>query len=95
MSKDDKTKIYDSPDFQDEPSVKLGIKSPEEFRRLYGCNVDLGQRDIELYKRLQDYRNQDDGNASQQWREFKAWCRDNGYTQEEVNRAKKNSMIKL
>jgi len=66
--------------------------NPEEFRRLYECVFEPDQRGVELHHRLQAYYNQDDGNASQQWRDFKTWCRDNGYTQEEVNRAKKSVM---
>jgi len=92
MSKDDKSTIYESPDFYGAPSVKPGIKTQEEFRRLYECVFEPDQRYIELYNRLRDFYMRDDGSISQQWRDIKKWCRDHGYAQEEIDRAKKDVM---
>jgi len=64
---------------------------------LYG-DFTPSQRDIDLYERLELYYRQttdemDNRKAMSYWKEFKRWCADRGYTQEEINRAKRNVRI--
>ena len=58
----------------------------------------LDQRDIDLYERLELYYQQtpvgmDNRTSYARWLEFKGWCVVRGYTQEEINRAKRNVRI--
>lgn len=51
-------------------------------------------RFIKLCDRLQKYyleapSSMDNREAMIRWKSFKSWCDDNGYTQEEINKAKK------
>jgi len=61
---------------------------------LYG-DFTPDKRDVALYERLdQYYKDTPDsmGNraAVRYWREFKQWCNERDYTQDEINRAKRN-----
>lgn len=64
---------------------------------LYG-DFTPDQRVIDLHERLDLYYKQtpdemDNRTAMPYWKAFKKWCADRGYTQEEVNRAKRNVRI--
>ena len=64
---------------------------------LYG-EFKPDERQIELHKRLEQYYRDtpdemDNRTAMKYYREFKQWCDDCGYTQDEVNRAKRNVRI--
>jgi hypothetical protein len=70
----------------------------QEFESLYLGNFKPDQRYIDLYERLSLYYKQtpdqmDNRTAMGYWREFKRWCAERGYTQEEINRAKRNVRI--
>ncbi|WP_345873145.1 hypothetical protein [Shewanella algae] len=56
------------------------------------------QRWIDLVERLELYYRQtpdemDNRTAMGYWKEFKRWCAERGYTQDEINRAKGNAHI--
>ena len=64
---------------------------------LYG-DFTPAQREIDLHERLELYYRQtpdemDNRTAMGYWKEFKRWCAERGYTQEEINRAKRNVRI--
>lgn len=65
-----------------------------EFKRLYQGDFRPNNRETALHQRLEKYyRDIPDSMpnkvAKGYWFEFKQWCRDRGYTQEEINQAKR------
>ena len=64
---------------------------------LYG-EFKPDERQISLHERLEQYYRDtpdevDNRTAMKHWLEFKQWCNDCGYTQDEINRAKRNVRI--
>ena len=64
---------------------------------LYG-DFTPDQRYIDLHNRFELYYKQtpdgmDNRTAMVYWKEFKRWCAERGYTQEEINQAKLNIRI--
>ena len=70
-----------------------------EFNNLLYGEFKPDYRYEELCKQLAEYyRSTPDGvdnkAAMERWRSFKAWCFENGYTQQEINRAKRDCRFK-
>ena len=77
--------------------------SKEEIAELYPgnkeqyfCEFKADERFQALCERLQKYYNDtpslmSNRHAVQQWNLFKLWCRNNGYTQDEINIAKRHN----
>lgn len=68
--------------------------TPEEFKILYLGEFKPDERQIQLHERLKQYYREVDGcgcpkTDREAYRAFRGWCYDRGYTQEEVNSAKK------
>ena len=65
-------------------------ESKEDFSKLYLCNFEPNEKDIELDKMLLQYYNDtefcDNKQAREKWREFKRWAI--GYSSKEINAAK-------
>ncbi len=80
-------------------SADVGLlKSDSDKAQLLYGDFTPGQREIDLYDRLELYYRQtpdemDNRTAMGYWKEFKRWCVERGYTQEEINRAKRNIRI--
>lgn len=69
-------------------------RSPEDFERMFLADFKPDQRDIEICTQLEQYylRTPDsmsNKEAGQHWNEFMIWCDQNGYTQAEINQAKR------
>lgn len=66
---------------------------PEEFNRLYLGSWEPDPRKEELYKKLGEYYAHSETLSNREaaflWRKFKEWAKDCGFTQADVNRAKK------
>lgn len=68
--------------------------SPDEFNRFYFGTFEPDTRTIELQDRLQQYYNETPDHVSNKeayvkWKEFKEWALYNGYTTDEINKAKR------
>lgn len=66
-----------------------------DFNELYQCTFSVDDRILELEKRLSEYYEvADNANNPKEVirisREFNRWCRDSGYTNKEVARARAN-----
>jgi hypothetical protein len=65
----------------------------QEFKRLYMGEFTPDQREIDLDAELEKYYTDtetcDNKTAARHWKIFTDWRNDRGYTQQEVNRAKK------
>ena len=71
------------------------MTTEEEYRRLWLGEWVPDQRYIDLYKHLQQYYkdtpdSMDSRQARPHWILFNKWCRDRGYTPEEINKAKRD-----
>ena len=69
--------------------------SKEEFRELHFCSFAMPYVDIELRNRLATYYQRTSNSVSNKqagalYREFIGWAKSCGYTQEEINRAKRD-----
>lgn len=80
-------------------SADVGLleSEPDKTQLLYG-DFKPDKRYIDLHERLELYYRQtpdemDNRTAMTYWKEFKRWCAERGYTQEEINRAKSNIRI--
>lgn len=64
----------------------------EHFRKLYMSDFKQDQRQIDLDAKItQYYRDTDDCTsrvAAHYWKDFRLWCSYNGYTSDEINKAK-------
>jgi hypothetical protein len=70
----------------------------QEFKSIYLGNFKPDQRYIDLYERLSLYYKYtpdevDNRTSSGYWRDFRKWCDKRGYTQEEINRCKRDIRI--
>lgn len=68
--------------------------SPEQFKREFLCVFTPNQRDVDLDKRLEQYYRETPDSMSNKdarvcWKQFKQWAAEHGYTQENINRAKR------
>jgi hypothetical protein len=68
---------------------------PIEFNQQYLGSFTTDQRQIDLYERLKQYYNDtpdsmSNATAMPYFKDFKQWCRERGYTQDEINSAKRN-----
>lgn len=71
----------------------------QEFKRLYMCDFKPDERQIALDAELEKYYNAtetcDNKTAARHWKIFTDWRNDGGYTQDEVNRAKRRVTNRL
>tara|TARA_R110002049_G_scaffold255016_3_gene430542 strand:+ start:8760 stop:9044 length:285 start_codon:yes stop_codon:yes gene_type:complete len=72
-----------------------GDNSEQEFKKLYLGDFKVSDREIDLRERLELYYRQtpyemDNRTAMGYWKEFNRWCVERGYTQKEINQAKRN-----
>tara|TARA_R100000656_G_scaffold124957_1_gene104568 strand:- start:260 stop:496 length:237 start_codon:yes stop_codon:yes gene_type:complete len=71
----------------------------QEFKRLYVCDFKQDERLIALDAELEKYYNAtetcDHKTAQRHWKIFNDWRNGGGYTQEEVNRAKRRVINRL
>lgn len=63
------------------------------MKGLFHQKFEINTRDSRLQDRLQQYYDETPDSMSNKdamvkWREFKEWCRIEGYTPEEINKAK-------
>ena len=63
------------------------------FKSQYECNFAPDSRWLALCDRLEQYYRDTPSSMSNKaalpkWHNFLNWCRDNGYTRDEINRAK-------
>jgi len=70
------------------------LELEREYMNMYLCDFKPDMRAIELHERLQKYYDEtpdsmSNKDALQKWKEFKEWCNYFGYTQEDINNAKK------
>jgi len=69
------------------------VSDIDEFNRLYQQSPLIDTRVSELNDRLHQYYKEtkdcDNKQALERWREFKRWCMYGGYTQDEINKAKR------
>lgn len=71
----------------------------QEFKRLYMCDFKPDDREIALDAELEKYYNDtetcDNKTAQRHWKIFNDWRNYCGYTQDEVNRAKRRVTMRL
>ena len=71
----------------------------QEFKRLYMCDFKPDDLEIALDAELEKYYNHtetcDNKTAARNWKIFNDWRNDGGYTQDEVNRAKRRVTMRL
>lgn len=66
----------------------------DEFNRLYTCNITPSARDIDIDEKLRRYYESaekagSNHEVSRLWFEFVKWCKDCGYSNSEINLAKR------
>lgn len=76
-----------------EPCNRIYVtENKPSFKQQYLGEWKVDERGNLLHKRLSEYyktsEHMDNREAAVNWREFKKWCYDKGYTVEEINRAK-------
>lgn len=73
--------------------------STEDFKRQCLCEFTPDQRDVDLHKRLEQYYHETPDSMSNKdalvcWKQFKQWADERGYTQKEINHAKRQINIR-
>ncbi len=71
------------------------LKCQQDFKRQVFGEWKPDPRSVEIMSKLQQYKdtteNMNDRDARIQWRSFKEWAANSGYSNDEINRAKRNS----